>query len=189
MLPWALGLSHEYPKKHVRHRSIPGFKRLNRQQNIPLLWTASPDDSASESEVSNFDGDKVPSLIFSRQQLESKMDEAATEIRELVYGYAVSDREDTLYRFKTEARIRSNDYSQSPVLSLVRMVRRLCQKRKGVGYRWHYPDSTRSLIRSDFRISAREGNVKKRKVKVRDVMTPHVPLEFSGTHLTDDSLI
>ena len=54
----------------------------------------------------------------------------AINIRQLVYHHAMTDTSHTNHRFKTEARIRPNDYSKSPVLSLVRMVKRLLQERK-----------------------------------------------------------
>ena len=53
------------------------------------------------------------------------MNEMAINIRQLVYHHAMTDTSHTNHRFKTEARIRPNDYSKSPVLSLVRMVKRL----------------------------------------------------------------
>ena len=61
------------------------------------------------------------------------MDPMAANIRQLVYHHAISDTKNVALRFKTEARIRPSDYSQSPVLCLVRMVKRLLVERKQEG--------------------------------------------------------
>ena len=119
------------------------------------------------------------------------MDLASIKIRELIYHYAISDRVETHFRFKTEARIRKDDYASSPVLSLVRMVRRLCQKRKCAGKQKnrHYPDPYRSLVQSSFNILPRKKKLQVKSITKKAVVLTIRPQHFAETYLTDDTLI
>jgi len=94
------------------------------------------------------------------------MDPMAANIRQLVYHHAISDTLHTQHRFKTEARIRLADYTTSPVLSMVRMVKRLLQERKSEDQEKKkiYPNTEHTLIPLKFQIRPRVIN-KKRTTK------------------------
>jgi len=113
----------------ARRRTLKLNQPIN---NIEIQKSESEDDEPAPPTarfIRRFDFEEVPSLVFSREQLESKMDKAAANILQLVYHYAVADFEHKNHRLKIEARIRAGDYSSGPVLSLVRMVKRLIQER------------------------------------------------------------
>jgi hypothetical protein len=79
------------------------------------------------------------------------MDQNAIDIMREVYCYATSDTIIKDYRFRTEIKLRPVDFRRSPIMSLIKMKRRLLQTKQTLKSKQKiiYPKSDRMLVPSE----------------------------------------